>query len=129
MRSLLQHRTMLLAVMSFWALGASAKENEKQVSINSQFAVFAEVQPRLESPASSPHAASILLPKDNKLVSKPMEVKRTKRSLAQWLRGESVAKPEQKPVRTLKSEVILRPSNKPTSSQFSTQRVWKSSRP
>jgi|GEM_PF-3263008 len=129
MRSLLQHRTMLLAIMSLGALGALAESNEKQVSINDRFSTSAEIQPRLKSPASSHHAASLLKPKNNKVVRKPVEVKRTKRSLAQWLRGESIAKPEQKRVRSLHSGVVLRPANKPTASKFSTQRVWKSGRP
>ena len=129
MRSLMKHPIVLMAVASFMALATTAEGDSKSVSINRQFATTVTVEPESTTPAKSLSTSTLTLERVKKASSESVEIKRTRRSLVQWLRGDSVATPEHKPEQALQGATVLRPANKPSSSRFSTQRVWKAKRP
>lgn len=125
----MKHPIVLMAVASVLALAASAESDTKSISINRQFATSTTVKPDSSTPKMSRSASTLTLERVRKPADKAVQVKKTRRSLVQWLRGDSVATPALKPERALESSSVLRPANKPSASQFSTQRKWKASRP
>lgn len=123
------HPIVLLAVASFLALAVTAEGDHKTVSINRQFAPSVMAESESGTPAKSRRTSTLRLEEVKKASSASVEIKRTRRSLVQWLRGDSVATPDQKPEQFLQGPTILRPVNKPASARFSTQRVWKAKCP
>jgi hypothetical protein len=119
----------LLAVASFMVEAAATGNDRKSISINRQFATAVTVKPDLTTPARSRSASTLTLDRVSKPAEKSVQIKKTRRSLVQWLRGDSVATPTQKLEQTLQSRSVLRPANKASASQFSTQRAWKARRP